>query len=95
MSNVNIASVDFKSIILSHKGQYLGISWIKKDGTERTVNGQVGVKEGHLGANPTAHIEKYVTVAENLGGGEYKYVNVNVETITRLAVGGKVYTKEN
>lgn len=93
MSNVNPANVDFKNIILSHKGQFFSVDFVKKNGELRTVNGQVGIKEGHLGANPTAHIEKYVTVAENLGGGEYKYVNVNVETITRLAVGGKVYTK--
>lgn len=88
MSNVN-----FKDVILSHKGQFFSVAFVKKNGELRTVNGQVGVKENHLGANPTAHIEKYVTVAENLGGGEYKYVNVNVETITRLAVGGKVYIK--
>lgn len=90
-----MSSTDFKSIILSHKGQFFSVNFIKKDGTERTINGQVGMKKGHEGHNPVAHLEQYVTVVEKTNDGSVKFRNVNVDTITRLAVGGKIYTKEN
>lgn len=81
----------FKSLILKNKGKFFSVDFIKKDGSLRTINGIVGIKEGHTGHNPVAHKMEYVTVVENLAGGEYRHRNVNVNTIKRLAVAGRVY----
>ena len=81
-----------KSLIQAHKGQYLGVTFVKKSGELRTLNGQHCYKQGHDGVNTVAHIEKYITISENLGGGKSQFRNVNTETVKRLAVGGKVYT---
>ena len=79
-----------KSIILANKGKFFSVEFVKADGTLRKIVGQVGYKEGHDGVNTVAHIPKYITVAENLGGGKYQHRNVNTTTIKRLAVGGSV-----
>lgn len=81
-----------KSLIQAHKGQYLGVTFVKKSGELRTLNGQHCYKQGHDGVNTVAHIDKYITISENLGGGGSQFRNVNTETIKRIAVGGKVYT---
>lgn len=80
-----------KELILKNKGKFFTVEFVKKNGEIRSINGQVGIKEDHLGWNTVSHIPKYVTVAENLGGGKYQYRNVNTETITRIAIAGKVY----
>lgn len=38
-----------KSLIQSHKGQYLGVTFMKKSGELRTLNGQHCYKQGHDG----------------------------------------------
>ena len=79
-----------KSIILANKGKFFSVDFVKADGTLRKIVGQVGYKEGHDGENTVAHLPKYITVVENLGGGKYQHRNVNTTTIKRLAVGGTV-----
>jgi len=83
-----------KSIILANKGKFFSVTFVKADQSLRTLNGQIGFKDGHDGENTVAHIPKYITVVENLGGGKYQHRNVNVETITRLAIGGNVINVE-
>lgn len=79
-----------KSIILANKGKFFSVEFVKADGSLRKLVGQVGYKEGHDGENTVAHMPKYITVVENLGGGKYQHRNVNTTTIKRLAVGGSV-----
>lgn len=79
-----------KTMILANKGKFFSVEFVKADGTLRKIVGQVGYKEGHDGVNTVAHIPKYLTVVENLGGGKYQHRNVNTTTIKRLAVGGSV-----
>lgn len=50
------------------------------------------ISKDTMGVNTVAHIDKYITISENLGGGKSQFRNVNTETVKRLAVGGKVYT---
>ena len=80
-----------KSLIQAHKGQYLGVTSVKKSGELRTLNGQHCYKQGHDGVNTVAHIDKYITICENLGNGKSQFRNVDTTTIKRLAIGGKVY----
>ena len=84
-----------KSIILANKGKFFSVTYRKADQSLRTLMGQIGFKEGHEGENTVAHIPKYVTVIENLGGGKYQFRNLNTETITRLAIGGTVINVED
>lgn len=78
-----------RAIIDAHKGQFFSVEFVKKDGSTRTIkNAQVGIKKQHQGENTVSHIEKYVTVIENLGQGKYNHRNVNIETINRLAIAG-------
>jgi hypothetical protein len=78
-------------IIWAHKGQFFSVEFLKKDNTIRKIHGQVGYKPGHDGDNTVAHLEQYVTVIEKLPNGLYQHRNVNLNTITRLAVAGKTY----
>lgn len=81
-----------KSIILANKGKFFSVTFVKADQSLRTLNGQIGFKDGHDGENTVAHLPQYITVAENLGGGKYQFRNINTKSITRLAIGGKVIT---
>lgn len=80
-----------KELIQKHKGQFIGITFLKKDGTERTINGQHCYKQGHDGVNTVAHIDKYIAICENLGNGKSQFRNVDTTAIKRLAIGGKIY----
>lgn len=80
-----------REVLEKNKGKFFSVTFTKKNGEPRTINGHIGRKEGHTGKNTVSHIDKYVTVVENLPEGKYRFRNVNIETISRLAVGGKVY----
>lgn len=80
-----------KSLIQAHKGQFLSVSFLKKSGELRTLNGQHCYKQGHDGVNTVAHIDKYITICENLGNGKSQFRNVDTTAIKRLAIGGKIY----
>ena len=87
-----------RDIIWSHKGQFFSVEFVKADGSLRKIVGQVGYKTGYDGENTVSHKEQYVTVIEKGVGdipGKPKFRNVNSESITRLAIGGKViYVKD-
>lgn len=87
---------EFKQTIISNNGKFLTVEFIKKNGEKRILNGHVRYVPGHDNVNPTAHIPKYVTLVLSKPdeSGKPVWRNVNTETITRLAVGGKtLYNK--
>ena len=71
-----------KSLIQAHKGQFLGVTFVKKSGELRTLNGQHCYKQGHDGVNTVAHIDKYITICENLGNGKSQFRNVDTTYIS-------------
>ena len=78
------------AMIHANGSKFFGVTFIKKDGTERTLNGHVRKVQGHDGSNTTAHFEKYVTIV--LSGkrdGKEQFRNVNTETIKALSIGGR------
>lgn len=81
-----------KKFIKDNGSRFMSVTFIKKDGTERTLNGHIRQVEGHNGHNPVSHIEKYVTLVLSKpdANGRVQFRNVNTETITRLSCGGKV-----
>lgn len=84
-------SDEIKALIKSNGAKFFGVTFIKKDGTERTLTGQVYMHPDHMGKNPVAHKKEYVTVIVGHENGNPVYRNVNCDTIKRLAVGGKTY----
>lgn len=79
-------SLAVKELLKSNKGKFFTVEFQKKDKTMRTLTCQQGYFKGHDDVNPTAHIEKYLTVKE-VGTGAFK--NINCETITRITMEGE------
>lgn len=81
-----------KNIISQNGNKFLGITFIKKDGSERTLNGHIRHVRGHDGANPIKHKEEYITLVLNKQDqGKVQFRNVNLSTVKRLAIGGKEF----
>lgn len=78
-------------MIKANGSKFFGVTFIKKDGTERTLNGHVRKVEGHEGHNNASHFEKYVTIVlnEKDSQGREQFRNVNTETIVSLSIGGR------
>lgn len=77
---------EVKELLKSNKGKFFTVTFQKKDKSMRTLTCQQGYFKGHDEENPTAHIEKYLTVKE-VGTGAFK--NINCETITSITMGGE------
>ena len=79
------------ALIRDNGSKFFGVTFKKKDGTMRTLNGHVRQVAGHSGKNSVAHYEKYVTIVlnEKDESGNEQFRNVNVETITQLNIGGR------
>lgn len=84
-------SNQLKNLIKANGAKFFGVEFVKKDGTMRHLNGHVRAVEGHDNVNPTAHIEKYITIvlAEKDKNGKEQFRNINTETIKFLHIGGK------
>ena len=78
-------------MIHNNGAKFFGVTFIKKDGTERTLNGHVRKVPGHEGHNNASHFEKYVTIVlnEKDKDGKEQFRNVNTETIVSLSIGGR------
>ncbi len=83
---------DFKKIIKKTKGKLFSVTFVKKNGDLRLLNGRMGVNAGNKVAPTTAHISKYIVVYDIKAK---SFRNVNTETITCVKAGGKVYTAKN
>lgn len=79
------------SMIRANGSKFFGVTFVKKDGTTRTLNGHVRKVEGQRGDNTTHHIEKYVTIVLNQKDekGNPQFRNVNMETVISLSMGGR------
>lgn len=78
-------------LIRSNGSKFFGVTFIKKDGTERKLTGSIRKVPGHDGGNTTAHIEKYLTVTlpTKDANGKEQFRNVNMETIKSVRMGGR------
>lgn len=79
------------SMIKANGSKFFGVTFVKKDGTQRTLNGHIRKVEGNDGHNTTGHIEKYLTIVlnEKDENGNAQWRNVNIETIISLSIGGR------
>jgi hypothetical protein len=80
-----------KKLIFDTKGKFFTVTFIKKDGTERTMNARLQVKKylkgGELKYSPSEM--GYIPVYDMQSKG-YRMVNTN--TIKTLKIGKKIYT---
>ena len=79
------------SIAAEAGNKFVTITFIKKDGSERTINGRFGVKKYLNGGKSTLDPEKYLTIYSLADEG---YRAINRETILRVAIGGVVVFKK-
>lgn len=81
-----------RAIAIAQEGKIFTVQFIKKDGSERTLTGRLGVTK-HLvgGENTVAHKPEYLTVYD-MQKGDYR--NVNLDTVMSLRCNGKEYMEE-
>ncbi len=84
-------SKQIAAMIRANGSKFFGVTFVKADGTERTLNGHVRKVKGQDGRNTTSHYEKYVTIVLNSKDekGREQFRNVNTETIKSLSIGGR------
>jgi hypothetical protein len=87
-------SKQIAAMIYANGSKFFGVTFVKKDGTERTLNGHVRKVAGHADRNTSAHFEKYVTIVLNTKDdqGREQFRNVNTETIKSLSIAGRKIT---
>lgn len=87
----DIVSKQIAALIYANGSKFFGVTFIKADGSERTLNGHVRKVEGHKDRNTAARFEKYVTIVLNSKDekGRPQFRNVNTETIKSLSIGGR------
>lgn len=78
-------------MILDASGnKFVSITFIKKNGAERKINGRFRCQVDTVGGiNTTKHKENLITIRDVHARA---YRNINVESIQRIAVAGKVYS---
>jgi hypothetical protein len=87
----DIVSKQIAALIQANGSKFFGVTFIKADGTERTLNGHVRKVKGHDGHNTSSRFERYVTIVLNAKDdkGREQFRNVNTETIKSLSIGGR------
>lgn len=75
-------------IIESSNGKIISITFIKKDGTERTLVGRLGVTKHLKGGESKLDAAKYITIFDTQNGG---YRAINRETIKSVRFGGEEF----
>lgn len=78
-----MSKLDF--VLLASDGKFVTVTFIKKDGTERVLNGRLGVKKHLKGGVSTLDPAKFVTIYDIQNKG---YRAVNRETITSVKIDG-------
>ncbi|MNE91294.1 hypothetical protein D3C80_1888900 [compost metagenome] len=87
----DIVSRKIAELIKENGSRFFCVTFVKKNGEVRTINGHIRKVEGHDGHNNASHYEKYVTVvlAEKDENGNEQWRNVNLETIISLSICGR------
>jgi len=73
------------AVIEASNGKFISVTFIKKDGTERTLVGRLGVTKHLRGGESTLDAEKYITIFDTQKGG---YRAINRETIQSVRIDG-------
>jgi hypothetical protein len=89
-----ISRDEAKQLIKETKGKIFTVTFVKKDGSERTMNARLGVtvylRGGQLAYD--AESKGLLPVFDMQIGGEKGYRIINLNTILSLKIGGNTYT---
>lgn len=83
---------NLEKIIESSNGKIITVKFIKKDGSERVLNGRLGVKKFLRGGEKTVDPSKFITIYDLQNQG---YRNINRETILEVKLGGELHVEES
>lgn len=84
-------SKELASIVASSNGRFVSVTFIKKDGTERTMLCRLGVTKYLKGGTSKLDAEKYLTVFDVQ---KEQYRAINKETIVSVKLAGNIYIGE-
>lgn len=88
MKQTTISKSKAVELIRNSSGRFFTVSFLKKDNSERTINGRVKVTKGSKGGKNPATDLGYLSVYSNV---DKQYRNVNSQTLTNLKINGEVY----
>jgi hypothetical protein len=71
--------------IAKSNGKFITVSFIKKDGTARKLNGRIGVTKYLKNGTATVNLDKYLVVYDNVAQG---YRCINKDTIVSVTCEG-------
>jgi hypothetical protein len=83
--NTSIVSTAVKTMLNGSNGKFLTVTFKKKNGDMRTINGRSGVTKALAGGTRTTDPEKYFTIFEAGNG----YRSVNYDTVSEIKMGGQ------
>ena len=83
-----ISRVKIKDFLMSNRGRFVSVTFVKKDGVIRVLNGRIARGDNKVTADPARPFICMLDI--NLGDkGEYR--NVNLDTISVIKANRKVY----
>ena len=80
--------IKLSDIIKASSGKFFTVTFTKKDGSIRTLNGRLGVTKYLKGGKSTLSPDQFITVYDVQSKG---YRAVNVDTIQSVTVDGILY----
>ena len=84
--------MELKQLLLSSKGKFVGIHFIKKDGTLRKLNGRFNVTKYLKGSERKNQNADHLIIYDVINKG---YRTINLNTILRFTLNGKCYKIDN
>lgn len=84
-------SNELASIVAASNGRFVSVTFIKKDGTERTMLCRLGVTKYLKGGTSKLDADKYLTVFDVK---KEEYRAINKETIVSVKLAGNIYIGE-
>ena len=85
-----LARVHVENVVKTSGGHFFGVTFVKKDKTERTMNARLGVAKFLVGGENRVvkPSNSYMTVWDKHANG---YRTINLATITKLSVNGEKF----
>jgi hypothetical protein len=76
----------FATLLQQSNGKFVTLSFIKKDGTQRTMNCRMGVTKALKGGVCTVNLDQYVVVYDMA---KKAYRSINKDTIVSVSIAGE------
>ena len=73
------------TLVTMAQNKFVGITFVKKDGTTRRLNGRFNVRSKTSALPSVAKIDKYVTIYDVKNAG---FRNINLNTVRSVRTGG-------